>query len=116
MHIHMTRMNFLQKVSMHLCSSHSSLCVSENPGFYIKNKLPNAKIILCVMSCYYNYIYRPLPLFKIRYYSASSYSLIYLLSKNTAIHMSFLTHMAVFSSVCQPSYLESFFIPAGCLG
>ena len=36
--------------------------------------------------------------------------------KNIAIHMSFLTHMAAFSSVCQPSYLESFFIPAGCLG
>ena len=36
--------------------------------------------------------------------------------KNTAIHMSFLTHMAAFSSVCQPSYLKSFFIPAGCLG
>lgn len=36
--------------------------------------------------------------------------------KNTAIHMSFLTHMAALSSACQLSYLESFFIPAGCLG
>ena len=36
--------------------------------------------------------------------------------KNTAIYVSILTHMAVFSSVYQLAYLENFLIPVGCLG
>lgn len=36
--------------------------------------------------------------------------------QNTAIYVSFLTHMAAISFIYQPSYLENFFIPAGCLG